>query len=155
MLPYLPSASNDPRWSLIEGLHCEATKTSDKHRVNLQNPGAGGTDERAHCHVDIGRAPLVAVKTFPIRGEASHLPQHLQMGLLLLSLRAGRHRPKSSSGVEGGKAVSLSRGQGRCVQAGLAAEDGGGHGRRQADTALRCGETGGETDKPLLLRPEN
>lgn len=56
-----------------------------------QDPRAGGTDEGAHCHVDIGRAALVAVEAFPIRGQASHLPEHLQMSLLLLSLRIRRH----------------------------------------------------------------
>lgn len=62
-----------------------------------QDPGAGGTDEGAHCHVDIGRAALVAVEAFPIRGQASHFPEHLQMSLLLLTLRTRRHDRKTKT----------------------------------------------------------
>lgn len=68
-----------------------------------QYPGAGGTDEGAHCHVDIGRAALVAVEAFPIRGQASHFPEHLQMSLLLLSLRTRRHGRKQQSRITGKK----------------------------------------------------
>lgn len=68
-----------------------------------QDAGAGGTNEGAHCHVDIGRAALVAVEAFPIRGKASHFPEHLQMGLLLLSLGTRRHDGEQRDGITGGE----------------------------------------------------
>ena len=90
---------------------------------NSQDAGAGGADEGAHRHVDIGRAALVAVEAFPIRGQAGHLPEHLQMSLLLLSLRARRHgrtqRAENTRGV--GKCWSRYPGKGGCLRGRLAA----------------------------------
>lgn len=82
-------------------------------KVNLQDPGAGSTDERAHCHVDIGRAALVAIEAFPIRGQASHFPEHLQMSLLLLSLRTRRHGRKQWAANSGDKCGKGEPGRGR------------------------------------------
>lgn len=128
---------------------------------NSQNPGAGGTNEGAHCHVDIGRAALVAVEAFPIRGQASHFPEHLQMSLLLLSLRARRHDQEQRVGITGGKKLGQGTGGRAGVPGGrLAANDGGG----QADTLLRglsgrltnrffCRETAVQRRAPVTAAP--
>lgn len=59
--------------------------------INLQYSGTGGAHKRAHCHVGVGRAALIAIKAFPIRRQAGHLPKHLQVFLLLFSLGTRRH----------------------------------------------------------------
>lgn len=100
---------------------------------NSQDPRAGGADEGAHCHVDIGRAALVAVEAFPIRGQASHFPEHLQMSLLLLSLRARRHGGKQRAGTTGEEVRLKDPGQGGRLRGRLVACDGGG----RADTLPR------------------
>ena len=56
-----------------------------------QAAGTGGTDEGADRHVHVGGAALVAVEALSVVREAGHVPQHLQVLLLLLPLRAGRH----------------------------------------------------------------
>lgn len=88
-------------------------------KINLQDSGAGGADERAHCHVHIGRAALVAIEAFPIGGQASHFPEHLQMSLLLLSLRTRRHGRKQRAANSGDKCGKGSRGGEGCLRCGL------------------------------------
>lgn len=95
------------------GGDCETQARHFCPKVNSQDARAGGTDEGAHCHVDIGRAALVAVEAFPIRGQASHFPEHLQMSLLLLSLRARRHGRKQQDGITGGEVFVKGPGTGR------------------------------------------
>lgn len=59
--------------------------------LNSQDAGAGSTNEAAHRHVGIGGAALVAVEALAVGREAAHLPQQLQVLLLLLPLGARRH----------------------------------------------------------------
>lgn len=58
-----------------------------------QDAGAGGAHEAAHRHVGVGGAALVAVEALAVGREAAHLPQQLQVLLLLLPLGARGHGP--------------------------------------------------------------
>lgn len=62
-------------------------------RTHSQDAGAGGAHEAAHGHVGVGGAPLVAVEALAVGREAAHLPQQLQVLLLLLPLGARGHGP--------------------------------------------------------------
>lgn len=62
-------------------------------RTHSQDAGAGGAHEAAHGHVGVGGAPLVAVEALAVGREAAHLPQQLQVLLLLLPLGARSHGP--------------------------------------------------------------
>ena len=73
--------------------HTASITTNTTRQPHLQDPRAGGADERAHGHVGVGWAALVAVEASPIRGKAGHLPEHLQMRVLLFSFRTRRHDP--------------------------------------------------------------
>lgn len=64
-------------------------------RPHSQDAGAGGAHEAAHRHVGVGGAALVAVEALAVGREATHLPQQLQVLLLLLPLGAGGHGPAS------------------------------------------------------------
>lgn len=68
-----------------------------------QTAGAGGTDEGADRHVHVGGAALVAVEALSVVREAGHVPQHLQVLLLLLPLRAGRHGRGAERGGRQGR----------------------------------------------------
>lgn len=92
-------------------VHPRPPATNKHSKRNSQDPRTGGTDEGTHCHVDIGRAALVAVEAFPIRGKASHFPEHLQMSLLLLSLRTRCHCENSGLVRQGDELSQKSRGR--------------------------------------------
>lgn len=62
-----------------------------KVTCNLQDAGAGGAHEGSHSHVGIGWAALVAVKALSVGRQTRHFSQHLQVFLLLFSLRTRRH----------------------------------------------------------------
>lgn len=62
-------------------------------RPHSQDAGAGGAHEAAHRHVGVGGAALVAVEALAVGREAAHLPQQLQVLLLLLPLGARGHGP--------------------------------------------------------------
>lgn len=69
----------------------EYLRHSPGYEGDLQDTGAGGADEGAVGHVGVGRAALVAVKALSVGGQTRHFPEHLQVFLLLLSLRTRRH----------------------------------------------------------------
>jgi hypothetical protein len=72
-------------------------------RPHSQAAGAGGAHERADRHVHVGGAALVAVETLAVVRQPRHVPQHLQVLLLLLPLRAGRHGRGSDRGGRQGR----------------------------------------------------
>lgn len=97
---------------------------------------------------------MIAVEAFPIRGQASHFPEHLQMSLLLLSLRARCHGREQQAAITGEEVWSRDPGQGGCLsgQTCPRVTVGGGRGRHLAERS----STGDcwATDKLLLLHGE-
>lgn len=104
-------------------------------RTHSQDAGAGGAHEAAHGHVGVGGAPLVAVEALAVGREAAHLPQQLQVLLLLLPLGARGHgpagegRPGTAPGPAHTPAAAALRGSAGGRGAGRAGEGKTGGGR--------------------------
>lgn len=151
-----PPCGHGPRRPGAEVTRAGGMEPAVPARTHSQDAGAGGAHEAAHGHVGVGGAPLVAVEALAVGREAAHLPQQLQVLLLLLPLGARGHgpagegRPGTAPGPAHTPAAAALRGSAGGRGAGRAGgwgEDRGGRGGE--GTTGACRRAGAEARWPL------
>lgn len=87
-----------PKLALYNRTSDTRVKSEGRGRGDLQQAAAGRTDEGPDRHVDVRRAPLVAVEAVLVVCHCDHFAQNAKILLLLLLLR--RHLRSSSTSVD-------------------------------------------------------